>query len=166
MQHQEMLDKHFNDHLGHHNCGGNHHHHHGHSHDHQHGHSHDHHHHHSNDHHSHFQSPYEDSCCSHDHSGCGAPPSFESLPQINTKFLDKSKYQVENEIEIDGLKYVQYKDETQMPLIMNLITKDLSEPYSIYTYRYFIHNWPFLCFLVSLFLIESLKYYFDIIKKN
>nr|CAG4635487.1 EOG090X07BN [Artemia franciscana] len=34
-----------------------------------------------------------------------------------------------------------------MPCIMKLIQKDLSEPYSIYTYRYFIHNWPRLCFL-------------------
>ncbi|EDO48600.1 predicted protein [Nematostella vectensis] len=34
-----------------------------------------------------------------------------------------------------------------MKAIMALITKDLSEPYSIYTYRYFIHNWPNLCFL-------------------
>ncbi|KAG8224266.1 hypothetical protein J437_LFUL001646 [Ladona fulva] len=34
-----------------------------------------------------------------------------------------------------------------MPDIMRLIQKDLSEPYSIYTYRYFIHNWPKLCFL-------------------
>ncbi|KAA0202249.1 hypothetical protein HAZT_HAZT007915 [Hyalella azteca] len=34
-----------------------------------------------------------------------------------------------------------------MAAIMALIQKDLSEPYSIYTYRYFIHNWPHLCFL-------------------
>ena len=46
------------------------------------------------------------------------------------------------------IKYVQYRDESQMPMIMQLIAKDLSEPYSIYTYRYFIHNWPYLCFLV------------------
>merc|ERR1712025_1106679 len=45
------------------------------------------------------------------------------------------------------IAYIQYSDETQMPLIMRLIQKDLSEPYSIYTYRYFIHNWPNLCFL-------------------
>ena len=45
------------------------------------------------------------------------------------------------------ISFIQYKDETQMPLIMRLIQKDLSEPYSIYTYRYFIHNWPNLCFL-------------------
>nr|CAG4644003.1 EOG090X07BN [Lepidurus arcticus] len=31
--------------------------------------------------------------------------------------------------------------------IMRLIQRDLSEPYSIYTYRYFIHNWPKLCYL-------------------
>ncbi|XP_019375432.1 PREDICTED: N-alpha-acetyltransferase 30, partial [Gavialis gangeticus] len=43
--------------------------------------------------------------------------------------------------------YVRYESELQMPDIMRLITKDLSEPYSIYTYRYFIHNWPQLCFL-------------------
>lgn len=46
-----------------------------------------------------------------------------------------------------GIRYVVYTSETQMPDIMRLITKDLSEPYSIYTYRYFIHNWPKLCFL-------------------
>lgn len=45
------------------------------------------------------------------------------------------------------VKYVSYKSELQMPDIMRLIQKDLSEPYSIYTYRYFIHNWPKLCFL-------------------
>ena len=47
----------------------------------------------------------------------------------------------------DGISYVRYENESQMPDIMRLITKDLSEPYSIYTYRYFIHNWPKLCFL-------------------
>lgn len=50
----------------------------------------------------------------------------------------------------DGIRYVVYESEAQMPDIIRLITKDLSEPYSIYTYRYFIHNWPKLCFLVSI----------------
>lgn len=53
-----------------------------------------------------------------------------------------------NEERTDSIKYVNYCNETQMPDIMRLIQKDLSEPYSIYTYRYFIHNWPQLCFLV------------------
>lgn len=48
---------------------------------------------------------------------------------------------------IGGIKYVSYKSELQMPDIIKLIQKDLSEPYSIYTYRYFIHNWPKFCFL-------------------
>ncbi|KAK3093921.1 hypothetical protein FSP39_021850 [Pinctada imbricata] len=48
---------------------------------------------------------------------------------------------------VKGIDYIVYESEKQMPDIMRLITKDLSEPYSIYTYRYFIHNWPKLCFL-------------------
>jgi len=48
------------------------------------------------------------------------------------------------------IRYIVYESEMQMESIMQLITKDLSEPYSIYTYRYFIHNWPKLCFLVCI----------------
>ncbi|OQR78728.1 acyltransfersase-like [Tropilaelaps mercedesae] len=48
---------------------------------------------------------------------------------------------------VDGIKYIAYESELQMPAMMELFQKDLSEPYSIYTYRYFIHNWPKLCFL-------------------
>lgn len=47
------------------------------------------------------------------------------------------------------IEILSYESELQMPEIMRLIQKDLSEPYSIYTYRYFIHNWPKLCFLAS-----------------
>lgn len=57
--------------------------------------------------------------------------------------------EVVKKTEEDGVEinYVGYRSEIQMPDIMKLIQKDLSEPYSIYTYRYFIHNWPNLCFL-------------------
>lgn len=48
------------------------------------------------------------------------------------------------------VEYINYENELQMSAIMRLIQKDLSEPYSIYTYRYFIHNWPKLCFLVCM----------------
>lgn len=58
----------------------------------------------------------------------------------------------------NDIQYVSYTSELQMPDIMKLIQKDLSEPYSIYTYRYFIHNWPKLCFLVCMFLIS---FYFN-----
>ena len=49
----------------------------------------------------------------------------------------------------DEILYVPYASESQMPDIMRLMKADLSEPYSIYTYRYFIHNWPELCIMVS-----------------
>jgi hypothetical protein len=130
-------------------CQHDHDHDHGHSH-HGHGHSHDHHGHgHSHDHHGHGHShghqhnPYDIHQCS-DHA-CTTNHNFVMPPN---KFEDKSKFEIEFPLQVNGIDYVQYKDETQMPLIMNLITKDLSEPYSIYTYRYFIHNWPGLCFLV------------------
>lgn len=55
-----------------------------------------------------------------------------------------------------NIQYVSYTSELQMPDIMHLIQKDLSEPYSIYTYRYFIYNWPKLCFLVCI-LVEILN---------
>jgi len=49
--------------------------------------------------------------------------------------------------QLNGVTYHIYQSELNMPDIMRLIQKDLSEPYSIYTYRYFIHNWPNLCFM-------------------
>lgn len=45
------------------------------------------------------------------------------------------------------IKYMHYTDESQLSAIMKLMEKDLSEPYSIYTYRYFVNNWPKLCWL-------------------
>lgn len=68
---------------------------------------------------------------------------------FNQLELKKSEQEEPENDMIDGIHYIVYESELQMPDIMRLITKDLSEPYSIYTYRYFIHNWPKLCFLVS-----------------
>lgn len=48
-----------------------------------------------------------------------------------------------------GVRYEMYESELQMPHIMKLMKTALSEPYSIYTYRYFIHNWPQLCVLAK-----------------
>lgn len=68
-------------------------------------------------------------------------------PTAELARLDLSSSAGRAEDESHGIRYVRYESELQMPWIMRLITKDLSEPYSIYTYRYFIHNWPQLCFL-------------------
>lgn len=45
----------------------------------------------------------------------------------------------------DEIIYVDYTDESMMQEIQVLVAKDLSEPYSVFTYRYFLHNWPSLC---------------------
>ncbi|KAI1609333.1 ribosomal-protein-alanine N-acetyltransferase [Exophiala viscosa] len=49
-----------------------------------------------------------------------------------------------------GITYVQYSLEKEpefLPQIRELISKDLSEPYSIYVYRYFLYQWAELCFM-------------------
>lgn len=46
------------------------------------------------------------------------------------------------------IEYVDYVDESMLPDIRSLVSRDLSEPYSIYTYRYFLHGWPKLCICV------------------
>ncbi|KXS13887.1 putative acyltransfersase [Gonapodya prolifera JEL478] len=43
--------------------------------------------------------------------------------------------------------YRPYASELDLPPMASLIAEALSEPYSIYTYRYFLHQWPQLCFL-------------------
>lgn len=50
------------------------------------------------------------------------------------------------------LQYLQYEhalEEKYLPAIRALISKDLSEPYSIYVYRYFLYQWAHLCYMVS-----------------
>lgn len=71
-----------------------------------------------------------------------SPQSSSSLsPSAETeKVLDLSNVVIE---------YKEYESELQMQDIMRLIQAELSEPYSIYTYRYFIYNWPKLCFLAA-----------------
>lgn len=48
---------------------------------------------------------------------------------------------------IDEIEYVSYGGEHHLPLIMRLVDEELSEPYSIFTYRYFVYLWPNLSFL-------------------
>ena len=51
----------------------------------------------------------------------------------------------------DNIRYVQYdgrKEKIYLSAIRQLISKDLSEPYSIYVYRYFLYQWGDLCFMV------------------
>ncbi|ODQ63594.1 acyl-CoA N-acyltransferase [Nadsonia fulvescens var. elongata DSM 6958] len=43
--------------------------------------------------------------------------------------------------------YFKENEETELKSVISLISSDLSEPYSIYVYRYFIYEWPNLTFL-------------------
>eukprot|EP00934_Nitzschia_sp_Nitz4_P006417 Nitzschia sp. Nitz4//scaffold205_size38804//27532//28240//NITZ4_007648-RA/size38804-augustus-gene-0.54-mRNA-1//1//CDS//3329541525//6407//frame0 len=45
------------------------------------------------------------------------------------------------------IEFQDYRDESQLDYVMKLVTADLSEPYSIFTYRYFLHRFPELCIL-------------------
>ena len=44
--------------------------------------------------------------------------------------------------------YSVYAGEEQLEAMTKLFAADLSEPYSIFTYRYFLHQWPHLSFVV------------------
>ncbi|GBE87108.1 acyl-CoA N-acyltransferase [Sparassis latifolia] len=48
---------------------------------------------------------------------------------------------------MSSIVYRQYTGESDLPHIMALVQHELSEPYVIYTYRYFLHQWPHLSFL-------------------
>ena len=48
------------------------------------------------------------------------------------------------------VRYKGYEDENDLPDLMNIVDNELSEPYSIFTYRYLINQWPQFCFLVRL----------------
>lgn len=59
------------------------------------------------------------------------------------------------------LRYIQYhssKEKTYLSAIRQLISDDLSEPYSIYVYRYFLYQWGDLCFMVSGVVNACLQY--------
>ena len=56
------------------------------------------------------------------------------------------------EFDASEIEYVSYGGEHHLPLIMNLVDQELSEPYSIFTYGYFVYLWPQLSFLVSVIL--------------
>lgn len=47
------------------------------------------------------------------------------------------------------LRYNLFSNIDELEIMIKMIESELSEPYSIFTYRYFLHNWPKLCFLVK-----------------
>lgn len=58
------------------------------------------------------------------------------------QIVDKSK-----DIDPTKIVYKTFKTEEDLQTIVNMISVELSEPYPIYTYRYFLQKWPDLAFL-------------------
>lgn len=50
----------------------------------------------------------------------------------------------------NGVHYCTYTCESEIEEIKQIIDQDLSEPYSMFTFRYFIYNWPELCMLAKI----------------
>ena len=53
------------------------------------------------------------------------------------------------QVEADDLRYCNFANNDELEIMIKMIEAELSEPYSIFTYRYFLQNWPNLCFLVK-----------------
>lgn len=47
----------------------------------------------------------------------------------------------------ESLAISTYSSELQLPELMDLFEADLSEPYSAFTYRFFLSQWPELCLM-------------------
>ncbi|CAF0788706.1 unnamed protein product [Didymodactylos carnosus] len=97
------------------------------------------------------------SCCDHhenslhSHSISQSPQNENNIEEEQELISRLQHFTLDtiNENCDQDIYFHSYKSEEQMLSIMKLISGVLSEPYSIYTYRYFIHNWPELCFLCS-----------------
>ncbi|PON71829.1 FkbH domain containing protein [Parasponia andersonii] len=66
---------------------------------------------------------------------------------METKTTDEEEVKEAVKLEASEIEYVSYGGEHHLPLIMALVDSELSEPYSIFTYRYFVYLWPQLSFL-------------------
>ena len=62
--------------------------------------------------------------------------------KVPKMFLSQATQESQQESEIPGVRFVDYKDESQLHFVSELVGRDLSEPYSIFTYRYFLHRFP------------------------
>eukprot|EP00878_Enallax_costatus_P027541 GHUV01029667.1.p1 GENE.GHUV01029667.1~~GHUV01029667.1.p1 ORF type:complete len:202 (+),score=63.43 GHUV01029667.1:413-1018(+) len=72
------------------------------------------------------------------------PTLLTQVFQATLRLLSPERQQ---QVDVVQLYFLQYKDEHDLPSVMELIDRSLSEPYSVFTYRYFLHQWPNLCYL-------------------
>eukprot|EP00347_Sterkiella_histriomuscorum_P022383 403330679 len=50
--------------------------------------------------------------------------------------------QQQQQVDFDKIEYRNFQDEKDLQTIISLIEKELSEPYPIFTYRYFVQKFP------------------------
>lgn len=77
---------------------------------------------------------------SNDETRSTPPIPTDSRPSVVGKLIQTNP---------PDIAYIQYDisyEPRYLPQMRALIAKDLSEPYSIYVYRYFLYQWPELCF--------------------
>ncbi|WVW81310.1 hypothetical protein I302_103301 [Kwoniella bestiolae CBS 10118] len=80
-------------------------------------------------------------------------PTDRTITPIPNDPKGKGKAEPETESLVDErgdeLFYRTFRDEeSDLPGMMRLVEQELSEPYNVYTFRYFLIDWPHLAFLV------------------
>ena len=94
------------------------------------------------------RTPSHNTQCTH-----GAPRHFGMTSKAQSKKATSEAATPSSEEkgpakELMKIQYRVYQGEHELDMLQELIKRDLSEPYSIFTYRYFLHGWPELCYLV------------------
>ena len=69
----------------------------------------------------------------------------ESLQVLKDISLSEREDSTGIKINDHYVSFVTYTDERQLQHVKRLVDRDLSEPYSVYTYRYFLSRFPNLC---------------------
>lgn len=64
---------------------------------------------------------------------------------------------------MSAIHYRQYTGESDLPHIMALVQRELSEPYVIFTYRYFLHQW---CVLLVHSLVHDIHSTCDVLRPH
>merc|ERR1711991_918144 len=77
-------------------------------------------------------------------SDCGAREGRGPGPQMDSDTLPSVAEPLTRE---DGITLRRYTRAEDLGPIIAMMERDLSEPYSIFTYRYFVHDWPDLTWL-------------------
>lgn len=75
--------------------------------------------------------------CASNHPNPHLPPSFDDAAAMSQDAPSALRY----------VRYDSARENEYVAAMRQLISKDLSEPYSIYVYRYFLYQWGDLCFL-------------------